>query len=157
MCFLSLQSGHTCFIPPQDPMGLAWQSPGQGRGKVHSCLEQHKYLLNIYCYHCYHNPFSWAPKQNQGFWPTVPNTVIGIERKMGKASWTVINVFHKFLSAAHSSQCCATYLHDNLRSNVLPPDSSAPLSHMGRVESKPCMEEVNMEITWCCRWIWVRD
>ena len=75
--------------------------PGQGRGwafwRLIHARNRMKWLLNVHCCPCYHNPFSWAPKWHQDFRRTVPNAVLGTARKMEKAGWTVVRVSQKSL------------------------------------------------------------
>lgn len=166
MYLLLLNPGHACVLLSQVPRWLGMAVPWARQRvylKINWCLEQNKYLLNISCYH-YHNPFSCPPKQNQDFRPTVPNTVRGIERKMKKASWTIIEVFSEV------SKCCSRLtmvvstlcnLHGNLGNNV-------PLSSPGPrffCPTWPCGQR-KIKILYGrgedgdnmgCRSIWFRD
>lgn len=71
--------------------------------------------------------------------PTVPNTVLGIENKMKKASWTIIKVFQTSRSAAPNSRCwlpiCAISMATSEVMSCtppLPPDPSAPTQLCGQ-------------------------
>lgn len=129
--------------------------------KINSCLEENKHLLNSHCVHCYHSHFSWAPKQNQGFRPAVPRTVLGTEGKMGKAHWTRIRVFQKPLSAAPHSWCwLPRYAVSMATSEVIfsspAPRSFCPTQPHGQRKVR-YMEKRAVETRWCCRRIWITD
>ena len=84
--------------------------------------------------HCYHNSFSWAPKQKQDFRWLCQIQLWRIQRKMVKARWTIIRVFQESPGAAPTSRCCAISMATSEVGSPLLTclDSSAPLNHVGR-------------------------
>ena len=101
VCFYYIQGIHVSFCL-KFQYNLVRQSSGQGRDlKINSCLEQNKYILNVNCYHCYHNSFSWAPKQKQDFRLTLPNTVLKNQEEDGKST------LDNNQSFSEVSKCCS--------------------------------------------------